>query len=87
MNTAKMIRVSSKGQIVLPKKVREKMLVRPGDYLMVEELSDGGVNIRKRPQTWLEMLTKELRDEVEASGFTEKDLEEAIKEVRRKYPA
>ena len=87
METGKMVRVSSKGQIVLPKKVREKMLVHPGDYLVVEELSDGGVNIRKRPDTWLEMLTKDLRDEVQARGFSQKDLEEAIAEVRRKHPA
>ena len=87
MGNERMVRVSSKGQIVLPKRFRDKMHVEAGDYIVIEESPDGGVNLRKQPETWLESITKELRDEVEASGFTRKDLEEAIREVRRKRSA
>lgn len=87
METKKLVRLSSKGQIVLPKRMRERMHAEAGDYIMVEEQPDGSVCIRKQPETWLESITKGLRDEVEARGFTPEDLEEAIREVRRKRRA
>jgi len=87
MQTKKLVRMSSKGQIVIPKGLREKIHVEAGDYVVVEESPDGGLNLRKQPETWLESITKGLRDEVEARGFTRKDLEEAIREVRRKRSA
>jgi AbrB family looped-hinge helix DNA binding protein len=87
MQTKKLVRMSSKGQIVLPKRTRERMRAQAGDYIIVEEQPDGSVNLRKQPETWLESIARELRDEVEASGFTREDLEEAIREVRRKRRA
>lgn len=87
MQTKKLVRMSSKGQIVLPKRMRERMQAEAGDYIEVEEQPDGSVSIRKQPETWLESITKGLRAEVEARGFTPKDLEEAIREVRRKRAA
>jgi AbrB family looped-hinge helix DNA binding protein len=87
MQTKKLVRMSSKGQIVLPKRMRESLHLQAGDYVLVEELPDGRVNLQRQPETWLESITKGLRDEVEASGFTREDLEEAIREVRRKRRA
>lgn len=87
MQTKKLVRLSSKGQIVLPKRVRERMQAQAGDYIVVEEQPDGSVNIRKQPETWFESITKGLRAEVEARGFTPEDLEEAIQEVRKKRAA
>lgn len=84
MQTRKLVRMSSKGQIVLPKRIRDRMHAGAGDYILVEEQPDGSVNLRRQPETWLESITKELRDEVEASGFTREDLEQAISDVRRK---
>jgi AbrB family looped-hinge helix DNA binding protein len=79
-----MVRISSKGQIVLPKGYREKYDLRAGDYLVVEELDDGALVLERPPQTRIEVLTAELRREVKSRGITRRDLEEAIKETRKR---
>ena len=87
MAIRKMVRVSSKGQIVLPKRIREKLEIHEGDYLFVEESKDGISILRHQPETRLEALTKELRDEVEAEGFTREDLDELIHAIRERRSA
>ena len=84
MKTKKMIRLSSKGQIVLPKRFRDKYGLHGGDYLIMEELDDGVLVIEKQPQTRIEALTAELRKEAKARGITRKDVEDAIEEARKR---
>ena len=36
-------RVTSKGQITVPKRIRERLGVRPGDRIVFRELDDGSV--------------------------------------------
>lgn len=43
-------RVSSKGQVVIPKEVRDRLNLRPGDELTVEEL-DNAIVLRVRRAT------------------------------------
>ncbi|MDQ3934247.1 MAG: AbrB/MazE/SpoVT family DNA-binding domain-containing protein [Actinomycetota bacterium] len=52
-------RVGAKGQVVLPKRVRDKLGIRPGDEVVVEA-ADGEVRIRRveRGQSLLGMLTE-----------------------------
>jgi len=40
------VKISSKGQVVIPKEVREKLGLRAGDYLLVE-LEGDEVKLRK----------------------------------------
>lgn len=37
------IKVTSKGQVTIPKKLREEMGINPGDYLEVKEAKEGYV--------------------------------------------
>jgi len=83
MRTEKMVRVSSKGQIVLPKRLREKLDIHEGDYLMVDEAEDGIVVLGKPSMALLDALLEPLRREAEAQGFTREELMEMIKAMRR----
>jgi len=82
MKSKSVIRLSSKGQIVFPKKFRDKYGLHGGDYLVLEELDDGIFVIEKQPQTRIEALTAEVRKEAKKRGITRKDIEEAIEEAR-----
>ena len=41
-------KVGPKGQVVLPKRIRERLDIRPGDEVVVDEV-DGEVRIRRAP--------------------------------------
>ncbi|HET6454530.1 MAG TPA: AbrB/MazE/SpoVT family DNA-binding domain-containing protein [Armatimonadota bacterium] len=81
MPSSRMIRVSSKGQIVLPKSLREKVGIDDGDYIIIEEI-DGILLIEKPTRSRLSMLTEKLRGRAASQAFKRQDLEEAIAEVR-----
>jgi AbrB family looped-hinge helix DNA binding protein len=77
--------VSSRGQIVLPKAIRDALSLQPGAKLMV--LSDGE-NILLKPitkpdftefQSMMDQATQWAAD----VGMTEGDISSAIKEVRK----
>lgn len=81
MPASRMIRVSSKGQIVLPKLLREKAGIGDGDYIIIEEI-DGILLIEKPARSRLSMLTEKLRKSAASQGFRRQDLEEAIAGIR-----
>ena len=82
METGKMVRVSSKGQIVLPKALRDKMGVKEGDYLVAKELSRGVVVLATPSIAAFEELLEPLRAEVERRGITGEDVDRWIDEIR-----
>ncbi|MBI2843090.1 MAG: AbrB/MazE/SpoVT family DNA-binding domain-containing protein [Armatimonadetes bacterium] len=82
MNRSEIIRVSSKGQIVLPKRYRDKMGIREGDYVSIHELEDGVLLIERAPQSMLDVITTEFRAEAKERGFTREELAQAIKAKR-----
>lgn len=79
---SRMVRVSSKGQIVLPKGVRDRAGIVEGDYIVVQELEDGVLLLGKPSSGPMDAITAELRQEAESTGFRRKDLERAIKSIR-----
>ena len=81
MASSRMIRVSSKGQIVLPKSLREKAGIGDGDYIFIEEI-DGILLIEKPAPGLLSQLTEKLRKAAASEGFSRRDLQEAIAEIR-----
>ena len=86
MPDSRMIRVSSKGQIVLPKSLREKAGIGDGDYIVIEEI-DGILLIEKPARSRLSMLTGKLRKSAASRGFKRQDLEKAIAETRTQMSA
>jgi AbrB family looped-hinge helix DNA binding protein len=77
------VTVSSKGQIVVPKRLREKMRLEAGDYVAFEELPDGTLLLGKQGENPLDEIVSGLRRAAKEMNFTRKDLEEAIREVRK----
>lgn len=58
-------RLSSKGQIIIPKDVREEMGWRKGDELVVERRDDGVLLRRKKP-----FKTTTLDEVIGCAGYT-----------------
>jgi antitoxin PrlF len=75
------VRVSSKGQIVLPKSLRDKIGIADGDFIYVEEV-DGIILLEKAAPSKLLSLTQQLRKEASNQNFTRDDLDAAISELR-----
>jgi len=79
-------RVSFKGQITIPKKIRDKLKIAPGDFVLFEEKKDGIV-LKKAILSLEEdfnKLVSALDKKVKKLGITDKDIEDAIKWARQK---
>ena len=82
---AAIIRVSSKGQIVIPASWRTKMNIREGEELIA--VGDGDVLMIKKierssiKQEFLDTIGP-LRKKINNLGFTKRDLQEAIDRAR-----
>ena len=85
MNTVRVVRVSSKGQIVIPQDIREKFSIKEGDYLLIAPLGQDLILIKKividneEYRTFAEKFAKILQD----MGFkiTKKELDKAIEKL------
>ena len=80
-----MIRVSSKGQIVIPSSWRKKMGVDEGTELLA--IGEGDTLLLKKIEKTslkkeFEETSKRVRDKAKKLGITKKDVEKAIKEAR-----
>ena len=82
MQNARMVRVSSKGQIVLPKGFREKMGIEEGDYLLVRTVGKGTMIAQTREETPLWKQLEPFRKAAEEQGFTPEELDELIHAIR-----
>ncbi|MCR4566923.1 MAG: AbrB/MazE/SpoVT family DNA-binding domain-containing protein [Pseudobutyrivibrio sp.] len=82
---AEVTSVSSKGQVVLPKAIRDALSIVPGAKLMV--MSDGD-NILIKPikapsLSEFSALMDKTKEWAESVGMKEEDIDEAIKSVRQ----
>lgn len=79
------IRVSSKGQIVIPAFLRKFMNIKEGDEFEVFG-EDGTIVLRKRDKKALkkefENIMAPIRERVKTKGITRNDLKRIIREVR-----
>jgi antitoxin PrlF len=82
MDKASYVRVSSKGQIVLPKSVRDKFAIEEGDYLFIRTIGDGRILVETREALPLFKMTAGLRKAAEEQGFTREELDELIHAIR-----
>ena len=82
MRRKEVTRVSSKGQIVLPKRYRDEMGIKDGDYVSIYDVADGILILEKMKPSRLEELSADLRHEAKRRGFSRRDLVSAIKAVR-----
>lgn len=77
-------KISSKGQIVIPSEIREKMNLEEGNLLIVLDSNDS-ICLKKvelpKIKRWGE-VTKPFREAAKKSGFTKEDLDRVIEESK-----
>ncbi len=79
-------KVSLKGQITIPKKIRNKLGVAPGDFVLFTE-EKGAVVLKKArvsPEEEFNKLVATLDKKIKKLGITDQDIEDAIKWSRKK---
>lgn len=74
------VKVSSKGQIVIPKNFREKLGIKEGEYLLI--FSRGDVIVMKKLNIDVEEILKEGEEAAKSLGVPEEDVAKAMREVR-----
>jgi len=81
-----MTRVSSKGQVVIPRLIREKLGLKSGSRLLV--FGEGDTIILKKVG-WTPSSTKEtlasIRRKIRALGITGEDIDQEIRRVRARH--
>lgn len=82
MDKRRMVRVSSKGQIVLPKSLREAAGVEEGDYLAVV-VADGVFVLGKSRSDLFDAVAEPIRREAEEQGLTPDQVMDTIKAMRK----
>lgn len=77
-------KISSKGQVVIPAEIREKMNLEEGNLLIISD-NDNSICMKKielpKLKTWNE-ATKPFRDAAKKSNFSNEDLRRLIEESR-----
>lgn len=79
-------KVSLKGQITIPKKIRNKLGVAPGDFVLFTE-EKGAVVLKKArisPEEEFSKLVTTLDKRIKKLGIIDQDIEDAIKWSRKK---
>ena len=77
------VRLSSKGQLVIPQEMREQMGVKAGDEIVLHLMADRLLAIEVPELTPLQQALAELDKERDGRVITPADVERAIKEVRQ----
>ncbi len=82
---AQVITMSSKGQIVLPAEIRQKLGLKAGSKLAVYADEDAIVlkPVRLPEEEEFEEMLRKIRSWVEEEDFTEEDVKRIIAEYRR----
>ena len=79
----KLTKVSARGQVVIPKDLRERMKLKEGDTLLIYS-TDSMLVMRKvaKQETVLSVIAEPVRKKVRQLGITRKDISEAIRQAR-----
>jgi len=78
-----MPRVTTKGQVTIPKEIRESLGIQPGDEITFEE-TDSGYRIRKEEPTTAE--GKDPFEKYRGSADSGATMPERMRRLRAEYP-
>ena len=87
MPTQYTTRITSKGQVTIPKAIRERYGLEEGDYLVLEPRGEDLVVRKGRMVTWdedFEALAARVAERFEDRGITREDVEDAVRWARKK---
>ena len=79
--------MSSKGQVVVPAKIRKKLHLQEGTHFAVYADEEGILLVPVELDLEMTPALKEWREAVKKAGITPKDLERIIAEVRAEAKA
>jgi AbrB family looped-hinge helix DNA binding protein len=77
MTEAYVVKVTSVGQVTLPKEIREELEIKKNDYIVIEKIGETYF-IMKLDHS--KDLLEKIRNRVKKSGITRERLEEIIEE-------
>jgi len=83
--TIDMVTISSKGQIVIPKKIMQMLGLKEQDKLLVFGKGENILLKKVKPEIFeksIRDILMPLREKAQARGLTEEDVENEIKEYR-----
>ena len=85
MSTLATARMSSKGQVVIPEDVRNKLGLTPGSQFVVVGENDVVImkTITQPSMRDFDTLIKKARKQAKSAGMTKPDISRAIAETRR----
>ena len=83
MSTSRRVRLSSKGQLVIPADLREQLGLQPGDELVLYLLSDRMMLAEVAAPSPFAEVAGRLREEAQAKGITRAQVEQALAEARK----
>ncbi|MEK6872246.1 MAG: AbrB/MazE/SpoVT family DNA-binding domain-containing protein [Nanoarchaeota archaeon] len=86
MENVEITSVSSRGQIVIPQSLRNRMKIREGEKFII--IGEDNTIVLKKLEipsfSGIDILLKKTRDFAKKKGLKESDVEEAIKNTRKK---
>nr|MBI4156912.1 AbrB/MazE/SpoVT family DNA-binding domain-containing protein [Candidatus Woesearchaeota archaeon] len=86
MENIEITSVSSRGQVVIPQSLRDKLKIREGEkFVVIGE--DNTIILKKLGMpsfSGIDKLLKKTRDFAKKKGIKESDIEEAVKQIRKK---
>ncbi len=83
MATTRRVRLSSKGQLVIPQEMREDLGLEAGDELILHRLSDRLLLAEVPQPSPFEQAAAELREEARKRKLTPAKVREALAEARQ----
>lgn len=82
MEIAETTSLSSRGQIVIPQSLRDKLNLKEGEKFFIAG-DDDTIVLRKLEQPSIDDLLSKIRAKVKATGITPADVEKAIRASRK----
>jgi AbrB family looped-hinge helix DNA binding protein len=79
---AEVVKVTTKGQLTLPARIRRDLDISEGTYLLAEEVGD--FVVLRRVETRFLELSESFRKEAKRKGITREALLRALKGARRR---
>ena len=79
-------KITSKGQVTIPKPVRDELGLAEGDYLVLEPQGEYliGAKAKISSEDEFDRLADRIATRFKSQGITRSDIEDAIKWARRK---
>jgi len=77
--------VTSKGQVTIPKKIRDLLDIDPGDKIKFEIKDiNGDTHVTIRKESTFSYLLEELQEEAKKQDLDKKELDKIIEETRER---